>query len=304
MSLAPGFSRRSTHLLCPSGVGVKFEKAREWSTPVIGLGWLEEVARTGTIPAANVFLVTSEVEKQVVPKMDVDVDLYGETARETNGKGKGKADQRESTVNGVDCYYISPHRFNLMRFLDEPTSWSRLNTPPLSQEESADRQSMSLQTELSFGDTNGILGRPQSTQSLSQRSLSSIGAAKPARSRPPPQDSSTETDASISSGAEPRKPTPLEVERERNQARIPSSKSPSPLKIPNAPTSPMKKALERRRTRMLSVSPTKLTREASKALRDNITSLLGKRQPSTEDEEAMNSRAGKRPRPQRSKVSF
>ena len=163
---------------------------------------------------------------------------------------------------------------------------------------------------MSFGEPNGALTRPQSPQPPLQ-SRSSTSQGKPARVRHPPpppqliisQDSQTESDNSSVSNSVPRKLTPLEVDRERKQARIPSSKSPSPMKIPHANVSTPRKAPKRLGTRRLSVSPTKLTREASKALKDNITSLLGKRQPSAgEDGEAINLRAGKRPRPQRSKV--
>lgn len=178
--------------------------------------------------------------------------------------------------------------------------------PP--EEESADRQS--IQPGLSFGEANGMLYHPQSTQPSLQRSQSSTSAGRLVRSQPPPppslitrQSSSTETGTPSSSEANLQKLTPREIEQEMKQAMIPSSKSPSPMKIPNINASPSRKALQRQGTRTLSVSPTKLTREASKALRDNITSLLGKRQPLTgEDQEAMNLRAGKRPRPQRSKV--
>jgi DNA replication regulator DPB11 len=97
MNLAPGFSRHSTHLLCPSGVGAKFEKAREWGTPVVALGWLAVVAKTGRIPTITPFLVGpggkegDGVEKgDVVVNMDVDADLYGKAVGEVNGKGKGK----------------------------------------------------------------------------------------------------------------------------------------------------------------------------------------------------------------------
>ena len=185
------------------------------------------------------------------------------------------------------------------------TSSSRQVTPPLTQGQSADRQS--LQLNLSFGEPNGILHRPQSTQP-SPTPLSSTNLFKPDRPPLPPlitrQDSSTESDTSCAPDVHSPKLTSLEIEQERKQAMIPSSKSPSPMKIPNVEVStPRRRGLQRQGTRMLSVSPTKLTREASKALRDNITSLLGKRQPSAGmDEEAVNVRTGKRARPQRSKV--
>ncbi|KAI9566951.1 hypothetical protein HD554DRAFT_2114150, partial [Boletus coccyginus] len=36
-TLEPTFSRRSTHLVCPSGTGAKFDKALEWRIPVVSL---------------------------------------------------------------------------------------------------------------------------------------------------------------------------------------------------------------------------------------------------------------------------
>lgn len=50
ITLAPGFSRKSTHLLCPAGTGAKVDKAREWGVPVVGMEWLEGIARSGVVP--------------------------------------------------------------------------------------------------------------------------------------------------------------------------------------------------------------------------------------------------------------
>ncbi|KIP11001.1 hypothetical protein PHLGIDRAFT_64495 [Phlebiopsis gigantea 11061_1 CR5-6] len=49
MNIAPSFSRRTTHLLCPSREGKKFDKAVEWSIPVVDMQWLENIVRTGVI---------------------------------------------------------------------------------------------------------------------------------------------------------------------------------------------------------------------------------------------------------------
>ena len=46
---APNFSRRSTHLLCPSGTGAKFDKAQEWSIPVVNMQWLVDMSTKGII---------------------------------------------------------------------------------------------------------------------------------------------------------------------------------------------------------------------------------------------------------------
>lgn len=81
--------------------------------------------------------------------------------------------------------------------------------------------------------------------------------------------------------------------------RVPSSKSPSPMKsLKNLGSSSSR----------LSLSPVKIDHEATKALQETISSLLGKR-PTLEGEDLAgaadvpNGRNGKRARPQRSKVS-
>lgn len=81
------------------------------------------------------------------------------------------------------------------------------------------------------------------------------------------------------SNTTPRRQTQAEIERERKQMRIPSSKSPSPLKV--APVS----------------------RDVTKALQDSLTILLGKRKSEEGDEIGKGAaRGGKRARPVRSKV--
>ncbi|KAJ6531543.1 hypothetical protein B0H10DRAFT_2150634 [Mycena sp. CBHHK59/15] len=50
ITLASTFSRHTTHLLCPSGVGVKYDKARQWGVPVVGMGWLEAMVQGGGVP--------------------------------------------------------------------------------------------------------------------------------------------------------------------------------------------------------------------------------------------------------------
>ncbi|KAL1758586.1 hypothetical protein FB107DRAFT_271789 [Schizophyllum commune] len=47
---APTFTRRTTHLLCPSREGKKYEKAPEWGIEVVGMEWLHAVAREGRVP--------------------------------------------------------------------------------------------------------------------------------------------------------------------------------------------------------------------------------------------------------------
>ncbi|KAF5340459.1 hypothetical protein D9758_013575 [Tetrapyrgos nigripes] len=67
ITLLPVFSRRATHLLCPSAEGLKYDKAKEWNIPVVGMEWMEEIKRMGSIPDVDRFLVSgasSVVERE------------------------------------------------------------------------------------------------------------------------------------------------------------------------------------------------------------------------------------------------
>jgi DNA replication regulator DPB11 len=83
------------------------------------------------------------------------------------------------------------------------------------------------------------------------------------------------------------------------ETRIPSSTSPSPMKIPKSRDG------SRGSIGPGGASPTKVSNEVTKALQESITSLLGKRQNSEEDANmvAQPAKPGKRVRPQpKSKV--
>ncbi|KAF7348440.1 hypothetical protein MVEN_01361000 [Mycena venus] len=71
ITLAPAFSRHATHLLCPSGTGMKYAHALQWGVPVIDMGWLAAMARTGSVPAVHAFLISpteAEVDSTDPPK--------------------------------------------------------------------------------------------------------------------------------------------------------------------------------------------------------------------------------------------
>lgn len=57
VNLIPMFSKKATHLLCPSGMGLKFEKAREWGIPVVTNEWLAAIAETGAIPSRDDYTI-------------------------------------------------------------------------------------------------------------------------------------------------------------------------------------------------------------------------------------------------------
>jgi hypothetical protein len=85
-----------------------------------------------------------------------------------------------------------------------------------------------------------------------------------------------------------RQPTLDKIPPDKQNTRVPPSKTPSPTKIPG---NDLHEA---------TASPVKISSQVTKALQDSITSLLGKRQISEDD---LTIKFGKRPRPQlKSKV--
>ncbi|KAJ7766878.1 hypothetical protein B0H16DRAFT_374721 [Mycena metata] len=75
ITLAPAFSRSTTHLLCPSGTGPKYTRARQWGVPVVGMEWLATMAREGLVPAAGGFLVEGDDVVVQVGKENTMVDI-------------------------------------------------------------------------------------------------------------------------------------------------------------------------------------------------------------------------------------
>ncbi|KAF8123953.1 hypothetical protein K438DRAFT_2034516, partial [Mycena galopus ATCC 62051] len=52
----------ATHLLCPSGTGTKYTKARQWGVLAVDMGWLAAMARTDAVPLVDTFLVALAVD--------------------------------------------------------------------------------------------------------------------------------------------------------------------------------------------------------------------------------------------------
>ena len=102
ITLEPIFSRRSTHLFCPSGTGAKFDKALEWRIPVVSLAWLEEIARTGTIPRVDGYLVGgSRVGATVDGEDGLGYDQQLDPVLEVK-KDKGKGKEKEVDYQMMD----------------------------------------------------------------------------------------------------------------------------------------------------------------------------------------------------------
>ncbi|KAG6853350.1 hypothetical protein C0991_005081, partial [Blastosporella zonata] len=321
------FSKKSTHLLCPSATGPKFDKAFEWGTPVVTVQWLEEIARTGAIPAATNFLVQTIDRTRKEDAMDVDI---------ADPKGKGKAIDRrkgawpieESAIETAPTILLGKILTLLFLYCTKVNSFfpeqlgddilnqaSRIRPPsvsprrnplevmPVFEVESILATSTQLhpttptrpksRSEIfPFGKPNGLLSvgvsKPPSTPSRTH-------SAPVVHNTPHHHNSHPKSSAPVASTSNLiRRPTQREIERERRQTRIPSSRSPSPLKTQCHPApQPL--------VRIPSESPTRIPREVAKALEDNITTLLGKRSSADDDAEPApkNTRPGKRQRPQR-----
>jgi len=96
INLAPTFSRRATHLLCPSGTGLKFEKACQWGIPIVNVHWLAKIVESGQVPGLDGFLVSAPTcDDAHVPDAPVASDcmvIDEEKAKDKKDlKGKGKA---------------------------------------------------------------------------------------------------------------------------------------------------------------------------------------------------------------------
>lgn len=91
ITLAPVFTRRSTHLLCPSGTGQKFDKAHEWDIPVVGLQWLSTITTSGVIPPVNDFIVSGPITSGK--------DLKGKGKAVDNRKGREASCDMDVDIN-------------------------------------------------------------------------------------------------------------------------------------------------------------------------------------------------------------
>ncbi|PVG04108.1 hypothetical protein CPB86DRAFT_778348 [Serendipita vermifera] len=48
IQISQNFSAKCTHLLCPTGEGIKCKKAKEWNIPIVGFEWLTQIASSAT----------------------------------------------------------------------------------------------------------------------------------------------------------------------------------------------------------------------------------------------------------------
>ncbi|KAI0667909.1 hypothetical protein C8Q78DRAFT_1195697 [Trametes maxima] len=291
---APNFSRRTTHLLCPSGEGAKADKAREWGTPIVDMDWLAAMARRGEVPSTS----SSSVVGSVLVDRDGEVDLQvtefaGEPevlmatqhpppSRSSGGDRKGKGKEKDRSRDGSMVDITNEDRAPRMQSLS-------YGDPPPDVRPHADEEFES------FGVPAMLLGepvpdKPPGTPHRPVKTPTPPIVPEDASDPPPqtPPDAGPSKDLSL----------PLLSLRER----VPSSESPSPMRMPGERTPG---------------TPVRVTKQATRVLQESISTLLGKRPVETvraEREEAdaetpkeKERRLGKRARPlnrSRSNMSF
>ncbi|TFK81684.1 hypothetical protein K466DRAFT_666976 [Polyporus arcularius HHB13444] len=234
IGLAPAFSRRSTHLLCPSGEGAKAEKAREWGTPIVDMAWLAAIANTGEIPPTQPSAADDDaLDLPVAQGSWMAPEPTSVAKTDTTGKGKEKA--RDDKMVDITNAESAPRSQSLSYY-----------DPPPDDERPGQAEQMEA-----FGMPSMLLGQ---SQSLTRPPTPSKGSAKSAARLT--QASEPQDDAVVVS-------IPSKLSEDR---RVPSSASPSPLRMPGLGT-----------PRDHPSTPVKVTKQVTAVIQERITSLLGKR---------------------------
>ncbi|GJJ08723.1 hypothetical protein Clacol_002942 [Clathrus columnatus] len=279
------FSKSSSHLICPSGHGEKFAKAREWKIPVVDLEWLFFIAKNGRIPHCRDFEVANGGNPQSLANHSKNI------VQIPDPKGKRKATESE------DIKIIDITNANVLADVTDSTGYSQdvqnfkrpgslhvpmretvsaVNCPAYDvfvPESTIGEGTLSpIKTptgiSLSFGEPIGlqVSGCPESIVNDSTSGYSPQSPYRPL----------------------PRDERMVEQDLDKKQTQIPSSCSPSPLRMVTGPMSVASPPISDKR-----------------GLRTAITALLGKRgpEPATFNELSIQSRPTKRPRSQLSLIS-
>ncbi|KAH9481897.1 DNA topoisomerase 2-binding protein 1-A [Psilocybe cubensis] len=321
ITFVPQFNKTSTHLLCPAGKGHKFDKAIERNIPVIGLEWLRAFASTGVAPGPNEYLIAGPPQPAAEDGQPMDIDVL---PMDVKGKGKAKVDKQAAS----DAMDVEVENIMMMQDITNesppehngPTS--KKKTKPLERIATVVISTPEPPARMSFGQPNESLGGPAPVSHpssiptpgetilspLAQGLLQEQGSetSLPHLSRRPSSNLNVNHDTDSNPNSHPQRVLQLQktisvLDVTDKVGRVPSSTSPSPMKIP------------RNQGSRSSLSPVKIDHQATRALQESITSLLGKR--ASPDGEgaggtaavgpemvgAAGPRSGKRQRPQRSK---
>ncbi|KAH8118085.1 hypothetical protein DFH11DRAFT_1851073 [Phellopilus nigrolimitatus] len=249
-------SRRNTHLLCPCGLGPKFAKAQEWHIPVVDLQWLYTTVKAGEVQGVSDYLVSPAAPPEEVSEGGItDITNSGFV----QGSSKNKISEKGTG-----------HSHSLVESLSPQTSCVEANTN-------------------TSWVTNGLLSEP-----VDQPPRTSL----PPTSPPPTSPLSPREASTLSFSTRPS--TPL---KRRTASETVIIKDPSPpkkqadqlLKIPSSTTpSPLKMPVVRDVT---DASASTLSEEKANVLKEAITTLLGKRQSSDDSVQVQSGRNGKRTKP-------
>ncbi|EJD06504.1 uncharacterized protein FOMMEDRAFT_165286 [Fomitiporia mediterranea MF3/22] len=248
-------SKRNTHLICPCGTGAKFDKAQEWRIPILNLQWLYATVKTGTMQEVKDYLVTA-------------------VAPENTGKGGMMMDITNSEfVQGS----------------------SKVKTPSKSSDRSQSSDTSIPVVPSSFTETgpefsdswvaNALLSEsvhdhpPTSSPALSTRSHGTSPTTPSKRKHKPTNLTMENTTVLLpfTSPTKRRSPT-------KYHDRVPSSVTPSPLKMPSKNTRTADHEASITPTTAPTATANTLSGESANVLKDAIASLLGKR-PSSEDQD-------------------
>ncbi|KAG8212867.1 hypothetical protein J3R82DRAFT_11191 [Butyriboletus roseoflavus] len=273
------------------------DKALEWRIPVVSLAWLEDIARTGTIPRVDEYLIGGS---HVGASADEDgfgyaqdLDPVPEVRRD---KGKGKEKQMDYQMMDITNDGLT----NQPMFVKNA---ALLQDTALRNQEPDTRQHRGKTLEPRSPTRDGLFGEPRFLMHDPDPPEDAAAQANyPTTSSPvdpPPQSISPLLVEAKVPLPEPTPPilaslVPLHVTPVRQpsgsihdeaQARIPSSTSPSPMKLP--PSSSVPNAF-------VASSPARIpdSDAITKALHESLTSLLGKRPIAEEDEVMMRDVAG------------
>ncbi|KIY66758.1 hypothetical protein CYLTODRAFT_491227 [Cylindrobasidium torrendii FP15055 ss-10] len=274
MEVEPVFSKKVTHLLCPSGVGAKYNRAREWGIPVIGMGWVEEAARTGELVDLTPYLVGGDAAPPQAEASDVTGGdwLIGEGTTEIQ-RALGDCPQSHHKPRAQAGPGPTTSEFRLGALLrgvgDLEVTTSKLSPfvhDPKGKGRAGEEAPM-------FDITNDI-----QYSTTYERNLNQFEQAPNGRGQYPNGRGSSPT---RSQDAVPSSRTPSPMKINPSQDAIPSSRTPSPMKMPKIP------------------SPVKVPKVPTLPAIPQPAPALGKRKSEDSVEERVDRRT--RPRPARTK---
>ncbi|KAI9460325.1 hypothetical protein HD554DRAFT_2323900 [Boletus coccyginus] len=300
-TLEPTFSRRSTHLVCPSGTGAKFDKALEWRIPVVSLAWLEDIARMGTIPRVNEYLIGGSLAGVSVDGEDgfghAEHPNPAPEAKRDKGKGKEKEVDYQMIDITNDDSTRQPMFVKNATLLQDPAPQDWENNARHHHDKTSEPRSSPRHA---FGKPRFLMHNSDPPEDHGNHPpTSSPPVPPPLSSSPPPVEAELPlfepTPPMLASAVPVRRPSEVEVQAHAQalahapiptQAQIPSSTSPSPMKL--LPSSWLPDAFA-------ASSPARLpdTDAITKALHESLTSLLGKRPIAEEDRDEVMRDAGR-----------